>query len=66
MAQVQAAGVNDLLDGSLYVFRSKRSDKVKVVCLRPFGATCVSRTNFAGVLNDSSLLHCDNLYNDAI
>ena len=31
MALVQAAGVNDPLDGSLYVFRSKRSDKVKVV-----------------------------------
>jgi len=31
MAMVQAAGINDPLDGSLYVFRSKRADKIKIV-----------------------------------
>jgi len=31
MAMVQDAGINNPLDGALYVFRSKRADKVKVV-----------------------------------
>lgn len=31
MAIIRDAGTNDPLDGSLYVFRSKRADRIKVV-----------------------------------